>query len=54
MGLTPYPRFASIVQQREHTTVVEVNLDPTPNTSSSSYSFAGKAGELLPDLFDLP
>ncbi len=33
--------------------MVEVNLEPTGNSSVCSLSITGKAGQLLPQLFDV-
>ena len=47
-GYIPYLRC-----QRPDASVIEINLETTSNSSICDVSFTGKAGELLPELFDV-
>lgn len=40
-----------ILAKQSDATVIEVNLEPTPLTALVDYSFTGKAGEVLPNLW---
>jgi NAD-dependent deacetylase len=40
-----------VVAKNSGAVVIEVNLEPTPFTDLVDYSFLGKAGEVLPDLW---
>lgn len=49
-GLVEPAASLPFVALRHGAVVVEINLDPTPLTSATTYAFAGPSGEILPAL----